>query len=108
MSVQSFVNSAKILYANGKYEESLCLICIAMDACASKQYSEGKNATRYKKFLKEHFSTICKYGFLGIEASSIRIKVNVPSVALKTDKDGYVDMEQIIYHVRTVGIVVGC
>ena len=108
MSVQSFVNSAKILYNNGQYEEALCLICIAMDACASKQYSDGKNAVHYKKFLKEHFSTICKYGFPGIEASSIRIKVNVPNVALKTDKDGYVDMEQIIYHVIRCGLVHEC
>lgn len=108
MSVQSFVNSAKILYDNGKYEEALCLSCIAMDACASKKYSDRKNAVRYKRFLKEHFSTICKYGFPGIEASGIRIKINVPSMALKTDRDGYVDMEQIIYHVIRCGLVHEC
>ena len=108
MSVQSFVNSAKILYENGKYEDALCLVCIAMDACSSKQFSHKGNAERYKNFLKRHFSTICKYGFPGIEASNIRIKVNVPNISLKPDKNGYVDMEQIIYHVLRCGLVHEC
>lgn len=78
-----FVNSAEILYDNRKYEEALCLVCIAMDACSSNQYRNKKNAERYKLFLKEHFSTIYRYGFPGIEASSIRIKVNILNAALK-------------------------
>ena len=59
-------------------------------------------------FLKRHFSTICRYGFPGIKATNIRIKVNIPNVALKTDCDGYVDMEQIIYHVIRCGLVHEC
>ena len=108
MSIQSFVNSAKILYDNEKYEEALCLVCIAIDACSSHRYPTKRNAERYKLFLKEHFSTICRYGFPGIEASSIRIKVNVSNSALKPDSNGYVDMEQIIYHVIRCGLVHEC
>lgn len=108
MSIQSFVNSAKILYDNGNYEEALCLTCIAMDACSSIQYPNKRNAERYKLFLNRHFSTICRYGFPGIEAGSIRIKVNIPNTALKPDKNGYVNMEQIIYHVIRCGLVHEC
>lgn len=108
MSVSSFVDSAKILYDNKKYEEALCLVCIAMDACSSILYPDKKNAERYKLFLKMHFSTICKYGFPGIEASNIRIKVNMPNSMLKPDNNDYVDMEQIIYHVIRCGLVHEC
>lgn len=58
--------------------------------------------------MKKYFSTICEYGFPGIEANNIRIKVNVPNIALKTDKNGYVGMEQIIYHVIRCGLVHEC
>lgn len=108
LSIQSFVDSAKILYDNEKYDESLCLACIAIDACSAKEFPNKRNAERYKLFLKKYFSIICRYGFLGIEASNIRIKVNVPNVALRTDKDNYVDMEQIIYHVLRCGLVHEC
>lgn len=108
MSIQSFLESAEILYNNEKYEEALCLVCIAVDARSANQYPNKKNAERYKLFLKDHFPTICKYGFPGIEASSIRIKVNIQCIALKPDKNGYVDMEQIIYHVLRCGLVHEC
>lgn len=111
MSIRSFLDAAKILYDNKKYEEALCMVCIAIDACSAKEYSNKKskgNAERYKLFLKKYFSTICEYGFPGIEANNIRIKVNVPNIALKTDKNGYVGMEQIIYHVIRCGLVHEC
>lgn len=109
MSIQSFLNSAEILHDNKQYEEALCLACIAVDACAAKQYPNiKKNAVRYKKFLKKHFSTICRYGFPGIQATTIRIKVNIPNIALKVDCNGCVDMEQIIYHVIRCGLVHEC
>lgn len=111
MSIQSFLESARILYDNKKYEEALCLVCAAVDACATKEEvnnKKKKNAERYKSFLKNHFSTICKYGFPGVQASIIRIKVEVPNVALETDENGYVDMEQIIYHVIRCGLVHEC
>lgn len=53
MSVQSFLDSAKILYDNQKYNEALCLVCIAIDSCAAQEYPNEKNANRYKKFLKK-------------------------------------------------------
>ena len=108
MSIQSFVESAEILYNNEKYEEALCLVCIAVDACAANQFPNKKNAERYKLFLQKHFTTICKFGFPGIEASNIRIKIVQPCIALITDKNGYVDMEQIIYHVIRCGLVHEC
>ena len=108
MSIQSFVDSAKILYENNKYYEALCLTCIAVDASAALKYPKMTNAARYKKFLKDNFSTITRYGIPGIQASNIKIKVNFSNDHLKCDEDGYVDMEQIIYHVLRCGLVHKC
>lgn len=111
MSVGSFLDAVKILYVNKKYEEALCMACIVIDACSAKEYPDRanrNNAERYKLFLKRHFSTICKYGFPGIQATNIRIKVNVSDSNLKPDKNGYVDMEQIIYHVLRCGLIHEC
>lgn len=110
MSIKSFLESSEILYNNQKYEEALCLVCIAIDACASKQYSidNYKNNERYKLFLKENFNIICKYGFPDIQVSKIRIKIMNKNIKLKTDKNGYVSMEEIIYHVLRCGLVHEC
>lgn len=108
MSVQSFINAAKILYAENFYEESLCLVCSAIDAAAAQSYPGKKVTERYKTFLKDHFRTITSMGFPGISADGIRIKVNTKVDSLKPDADGYVDMEQIIYHVLRCGLVHRC
>lgn len=108
MSIQSFIESAKILYHDGHYDAALCLTCIAVDASSAKAYPNKKTSERYKLFLKEHFRTITDIGFPGISANGIRIKVNADVSNLKKDVDGYVDMEQIIYHVLRCGLVHDC
>ena len=40
MSVGSFLDAVKILYDNKKYEEALCMACIAIDACSAKEYPD--------------------------------------------------------------------
>ncbi len=42
MSVQSFLDSAKILYDNQKYNKTLCLVCIAVDSYAVQEYPNKK------------------------------------------------------------------
>ena len=42
MSVQSFVDAARILYDKDQYNEALCLACIAIDACSAKSYPNQK------------------------------------------------------------------
>lgn len=75
----------------------------------SKKYPDVKeNNERYKLFLKENFSVLCHYGFPGVEASSILIKIDNPISELKTDKDGCVNMEQIIYHILRCGLTHEC
>lgn len=99
MSVGSFLDAVEILYENKKYEEALCMACITIDACSAKEYpdrGDRSNAKRYKLFLKRHFSTVCKYGFPGIQTTNIRIKINVPDSNLKPDENGYVDMEPCV------------
>lgn len=108
MSIQSFINAAKLLYGESFYEESLCLVCSTIDAVAAQCYPNKKVTERYKAFLKDHFRIITNVGFPGISADSIRIKVNVQVENLKRDHDGYVSMEQIIYHVLRCGLVHRC
>lgn len=108
MSIQSFVNAAKILYRKDFYEEALCLVCSAIDASAAQCYPDKKVTERYKAFLRDNFRTITDIGFPGISADSIRIKVNADIDNLKPDADGYVSMEQIIYHVLRCGLVHSC
>lgn len=108
MSIKSFISAAKMLYAEGFYEEALCLTCNAIDACSALTYPDKGVTNRYKLFLKTHFRTISEMGFPGISASGIRIKVNAKIPELKVDNDGFVDMEQIIYHAVRCGLVHSC
>lgn len=108
MSIQSFIQAAKTLAKENYYFEALCLTCIAIDARAAQIYTNKSVTERYKLFLGQHFRTITNIGFPGISADNIRIKVNANISNLKTDVDGYVDMEQIIYHVLRCGLVHNC
>ena len=108
MSILSFVEAAKVLITQNHYAEALCLSCIAIDACAAQAYVDKKVTERYKLFLKQHFGTICDMGFPGISADAIRIKVQADIPDLKKDSNGYVDMEQIIYHILRCGLVHNC
>lgn len=108
MSIQSFLNAAKVLYDKNFYEEALCLVCTAVDAAAATYYPEKRVTERYKLFLKDNFRTISEVGFPGISAAGIRIKINSEVDNLRRDPNGYVDMEHIIYHVLRCGLVHGC
>lgn len=105
MSIELFTHAAQLLYTNNFYYEALCLVCCAIDACAAVDYPKLRTSERYKKFLADHFRIICRYGFPGIEASQIKIKLNCKVEDLKPDQDGYVDMTQIIYHTIRCGLV---
>jgi len=109
LSIKSFTESAIILYKRNKYNEALSLACIAIDACSAKIYPNiSQNSERYKKFLSDYFRVICTYGFPGIMADNIHIKVNAKIENLRLDDYGYVSMEQIIYHVLRCGLIHDC
>jgi hypothetical protein len=108
MSIRSFVSASEKLYELGFHEESLCLACIAVDAVASIQYPKEKCGTRYKKFIEDQFRIISETGFSGILCGKILIKVNTTVDNLKPDENGYVCMEQIIYHMLRCGLVHNC
>lgn len=108
MSIKSFTKAAELLYQNSYYDEALCLVCSAIDACAAEKYPLLSATERYKKFLSHHFRTISKFGFPGIEASAIKIKLNCQVESLRPDKNGYVDITQIIYHTIRCGLVHNC
>lgn len=108
MSIKSFTQAAQLLYQDGYCNEALCLVCSAIDCCAAKEYPQLSVTNRYKKFLSQHFRTISRIGFPGIEASKIRIKLEYQIESLRPDERGYVDMEQIIYHTIRCGLVHTC
>ena len=108
MSIRSFVEAATELHAGGKYDAALALACTAVDATAAKLFqSEKQNGARYKRFLQSSMRTVTKFGFPGVQAGAIRIKcLGVPG--LKTDSEGYVGIEDIIYHTLRCGLVHQC
>lgn len=108
MSIRSFVDAALESHAAGKHDIALTLACAAVDATAAKLYpNEKKNSARYKTFLKRSMETVTRHGFPGVQASSIRIKCrNIRN--LKTDEQGYVGIEDIIYHTLRCGLVHQC
>ena len=108
MSIKSFTQAAQLLYQQDYYDESLCLVCNAIDACAAQKYPDLAVTNRYKKFLSQHFRTISKIGFPGIDASQIKIKLQCTVESLIPDENGYVDMPQIIYHTIRCGLVHRC
>ncbi|MCI8361382.1 MAG: hypothetical protein HFE86_08620 [Clostridiales bacterium] len=108
MSIDSFIQAAKTLYQNSHYNEALCLVCNAIDACAAKTYPALSVTNRYKSFLSQHFRTISKVGFPGVEASKIRIRIDFKIDNVIPDKGGYVDIEQIIYHAIRCSLVHTC
>ena len=108
MSIKSFIQAAQSLYQTGYYNEALCLVCNVIDCCAANEHPQLSVTNRYKKFLSQHFRTISRIGFPGIEASKIRIKLEDQIESLRPDEWGYVDMEQIIYHTLRCGLVHTC
>lgn len=108
MSIESYVNAAKLLYDKGFFEEALCLTSITIDAVSKETYPKKNVGERYKKFLRDHFREICNRGFPGIDADGIKIKVCHPVENLKTDECGDVDIPEILYHIIRCGLAHDC
>jgi hypothetical protein len=108
VTIRTFIDSAVELHALGRHDVALALACAAIDATAAKAFPNVKESgRRYKSFLKRSMSVVIKFGFPGIEANSIRIKcINIPD--LKKDAEGYVGIEDIIYHVVRCGLIHQC
>lgn len=107
MSIGNFVSAGVVFHNYGKRDISLALICSAIDATAKKVFRGDNNNERNKKFVRKYLPIITSFGFLGITASEIRIKcIDVPD--LKADSNGYVGIEDIIYHVIRCGLVHEC
>ena len=110
MAIGNFISEGIVFHNHGKMDVSLALICSALDVTAKKVFpNETDNSKRNKKFMKEYMHIITRFGFPGIITSKeeIRIKcVNVPN--LKPDNEGYVGIEDIIYHTIRCGLIHEC
>lgn len=108
MAISNFVSAGIALHNKGKMDVSLALICSAIDATSKKMFRNDSNNCRIKKFVKLNMSIITKYGFPGLIATDIKIKcIDIP-YNLKPDRDGYVGIEDIIYHVIRCGLIHEC
>jgi len=107
MALSTFVYSGIQLFQEGSQDVAVSLICSALDATAKKRYPKKNNNERNKQFMRDSMHIITYFGMPGIFATGIRIKcVDVPGI--KTDKDGYVGIEDIIYHVIRCALIHEC
>jgi hypothetical protein len=108
MSIKTFVEAATFFHESGKFDVALALACAAVDATSAKISPGTKgNAKRNKDFLSRNMSTITEYGFPGLMASAIKIKC-VGVKELKPDNNGYVGIEDIIYHIVRCSLLHQC
>lgn len=107
MPLSNFVYSSIQLFQDGKLDVAISLICSALDATAKKRYPKKNNNERNKQFIQDSLHIITHFGMPGIFASGIKIKcIDVPGI--KTDKDGYAGIENIIYHIIRCALVHEC
>jgi len=107
MSIGNFIEASLHHYNHKQYDIALALASSAIDATATKCGYIGNNNTKYKDYLRHNMKTIITFGFPGISASGIKIKChNIKG--LKTDKEGMIDIENIIYHTIRCGLIHQC
>jgi hypothetical protein len=108
MSIANFISGAITLHNLGQHDTALALVCSSIDGTSKKVFPNAKkNTDRNKDFIKKYFRLISTYGFPGISAESIRIKcINIQDVT--TDKEGYVGIEEIIYHIIRCSLIHEC
>lgn len=107
MSIGTFVSASLDLLNQGRYDVALSLACSAVDATAAKIFPAESNNARYKSFLSEHMHIVTTFGTPGLRAGGITIKcMNIPD--LKTDPNGMLPLEDILYHIVRCGLVHEC
>ncbi len=71
----SFLETVEDLYKKNKIAEALVLVFAVIDSVSKEKYSSLYSSERTKKFIEDNFLIITEYGFPGILASSIQIKI---------------------------------
>lgn len=89
----------------GEIELALSDVCIAVDITAQKYYGEPSSASCYKKFIKENIWMIIVTGMGSLITHTIMLPFHHEKI--RSDKDGYCTLEQIIYHVMRCGLIHG-
>ena len=91
MGIANFVHGALTGHNLGQRDVALALASSAVDATAKKVYPEAKVGDRYRALLRENLRLVTAFGFPGVEAGAIHIKVGVNSGldARDIDEHGY-------------------
>lgn len=110
MGIASFVDGALTTHNLGQSDVALALACSAIDATAKRAYPQAKVGERYRAFLRENLALVTAFGFPGLQAGDIRIKVGVNSGLDPKDIDehNYTGIEAILYTTVRCGLVHEC
>ena len=86
------------------YESALIAASIAVDATAKRERRNLSNNKAYKAFIKSNMAIITRFstGFLTVHGD-FRMKWANPD--MRPDADGYIHLEQILYHAVRCGLV---
>jgi hypothetical protein len=84
-------------------EGALIPISIAVDATAQMVYPMEKNNVAYKTWLHNNLWLITKVGFGNVSINNFHFRFDHPDVT--PDKDGYVSIDQILYHLVRCGLL---
>jgi hypothetical protein len=110
MGLASFVDGALTTHNLGQSDVALALACAAIDATAKRVYPQAKVGERYRAFLRENLVLVTAFGFPGLQAGGIRIKVG-PNSGLDpkdVDEHDYTGIEAILYRTVRCGLVHEC
>jgi len=110
MGIASFVDGALTMHSLGQSDVALALACSAVDATAKRVYPQAKVGERYRAFLQENLELVTAFGFPGVQAAGIRIKVgaNLGLDPKDVDKDNYTSIEAILYRIVRCGLIHEC
>lgn len=106
MNIDDFIISSKILLEKGQFESALCLICCAIDACANSKYRNIKgNRNRICNFSNEYMSIITQFGMPVQFYQKCKFQFGKNIKGLKTDNNGFAEIEDIIYFCIRCGLI---
>ena len=98
MNIDDFIISSKILLEKGQFESALCLICCAIATCANSKYRNIKgNRNRICNFSNEYMSIITQFGMPVQFYQKCKFQFGKNIKGLKTDNNGFAEIEDIIY-----------
>jgi hypothetical protein len=109
MSMEEFAIGALVNYKSRYKNVALLLACSLADATSSKCYPNiSQNGKKNKKFINDNIDVISRFSGIGF-FTDCTIKMALTGLKnVVRDKDGYVGLDQIVYHTIRCSLVHKC